>query len=76
MSNVGKLETHIDGEWYTSNHSYNGRLLQIKMREHSGCKIHIFNENGTGVTKTFKFNFATEQYLLDRAKKWIDNLKN
>jgi hypothetical protein len=66
---------HIDGEWWTSEHCMNGYRCTIKMRDGSGCKIHIWNIENTKVIKTFKFYFSTEEYLLNRAKKWIENLE-
>lgn len=67
-----RLETHIDGEWFTSNHNYKNRKICIKMKPNKGCKIHIWNPEGTKVEKTFRFNFSTEEYLLNKAKTWID----
>jgi hypothetical protein len=66
------LENHIDGEWFTSNYLYNGRKLQIKMRKGHGVKIHIWDVSGSKIIKTFRFTFSTEEYLLNKAKQWID----
>lgn len=66
------LQKHIDGEWWTSNHEYLNHKLQIKMQPNKGCKIHIWNIEQTKVIKTFRFNFASEEYLLNKAKTWIN----
>jgi hypothetical protein len=63
---------HIDGEWHTSTHLISDRTCQIKMKPHKGCKIHIFDPTGSKVVKTFKYNFSTESYLLNKAKQWIE----
>lgn len=68
------LKTHVDGEWWTTIHEYEGHKLEIKMQPNKGCKIHIWNKDNTKVLKTFRFEFATEFYLLNKAKNWI-NLK-
>jgi hypothetical protein len=66
------LEKHIDGKWFTSNHSYKDRKLQVKMRSGHGAKIHIWNVEGTKVEKTFKYHFSELNFLLNKAKTWID----
>lgn len=71
-----KLIKHIDGEWFTSYHDFKGFPLEIKMRENHGSKIHIWNSDRTKVLKTFRFYFATEDYLLNRAKNYINNKLN
>lgn len=70
-----ELKKHIDGEWWTSEHIYEGHKLLIKMRESKGSKIHIFAKESNKVVKTFRFNFSSEAQLLKKAKKWINNLK-
>lgn len=66
------LQKHIDGEWFTSESEYNGFKLQIKMRKDNGSKIHIYKDGK--VIKTFRYHFATEQKLIDKAKQWISQL--
>lgn len=68
-----QLESHIDGEWWTSEHMVEGHRCTIKMRDHSGCKIHIWNTEETKVIKTFKFVFSTQDFLLNKARNWIKN---
>jgi hypothetical protein len=66
------LEKHIDGEWWTSNHEYKTRKLQIKMRKSWGAKIHIWNVEGTKVLKTFRYTYYDQNFLLKKAQSWID----
>lgn len=67
-------QKHIDGEWFTSDHIYKGHKVQIKMRKGKGCKIHIWNLEGTKIVKTFRYNFSTPTQLLKVAQKWIDKI--
>lgn len=69
------FEKHIDGEWWTSEHIVDGYRCTIKMRNGSGCKIHIWDKLNNKVIKTFRFNFSTEDYLLNKAKQWIKNIQ-
>lgn len=62
---------HKDGLWHTSEHVILGIKCCIKMQEGKGCKIHIWNKENTKVSKTFKYNFSTEEYLLKKAEDWI-----
>jgi len=69
------LEKHIDGEWFTSNHQYKDRKLMVKMRKGHGTKIQIWNVDGTKVEKTFRFKFGELNFLLNKAKTWIDDTR-
>lgn len=68
------LQKHIDGNWYTSEYEYKEFPIQIKMRDLHGCKVHIWNKDKTEVLKTFRFSFATVDYLLNKAKNHIDKI--
>jgi hypothetical protein len=68
-------QMHKDGEWYTSEHSYKGRKLTIKMKEGHGAKIHIFDTERVKVIKTFRYIFCTEDRLIRKAQQYIDKLE-
>ena len=65
---------HRDGKWHTSVHIVMGLRCEIKMMDHKGCKIHIFDLSGKKVIKTFRYNFSTEGYLLNKASEWIKQI--
>lgn len=73
MEQLQVLEKHIDGEWWTKNYLYKDRKLMIKMRKGHGCKIHIWNQVGDKVIKTFRYYFAEDEFLLKKATVWIDS---
>jgi hypothetical protein len=50
------LIKHIDGIWHTSNHLILNIKCQIKMRDFSGCKIHIWDRDNNKIVKTFRYN--------------------
>lgn len=66
-------QKHIDGEWFTSESNYNGYRLQVKMRPDHGAKIHIWDKANVKVVKTFRYNFASVQYLTIKAQRYIDS---
>lgn len=72
-----QIKKHIDGKWWTSEYIILEHPCEIKMQENKGCKIHIWNKDKSKVIKTFRFLFATEQYLLNKAESYIkQNGKN
>ena len=71
MSRI-KTTNHIDGAWHTSDHSYKGYKLTIKMQSCKGCKIHIWNKEASKVVKTLRYNFSSEASLLEKAYRFIE----
>lgn len=72
----GKLINHQDGMWWTSETEYKDHRLMIKMNtkpntSRPGAKIHVFNSSGQ-VIKTFAYNFAKPQFLINKARLWLD----
>ncbi len=63
---------HIDGKWFTSDFIIEDFKVQIKMRQNHGCKVHIFNNETNKVLKTFRYHFASQDFLLKKAKQWIE----
>jgi len=70
------FENHIDGNWWTTEHIIHEHKCVIKMQLSKGCKVHIWNKENTKVLKTYRFNFASEKYLLNLANNWILNNKS
>ena len=71
-----ELKEHIDGKWYTSEHIILEHYCQIKMQPGKGSKIHIWNQDKTKVLKTFRYSFATQEYLIKKAEGYIKNSIN
>jgi len=67
-------EKHIDGEWWTTEYSYRDRKIQVKSREGKGMKAHVWNENSTEVIKTFRYRWIPYKLLLEKAKRYIDDI--
>lgn len=65
-----KLEKHVDGTWWTTRLSYLGYDLIIKMQQGKGAKVHIMKQGEK--TKTFRYNFANDYFLTQKAKEWVN----
>lgn len=71
-----QIKSHIDGKWWTSDYIILEHPCEIKMKENKGCKIHIWNKDKSKVIKTFRFSFANEQHLLNKAELYIKSYEN
>lgn len=71
---IPEVKNHPDGDRNTTNYDYKGHQLIIKMKKNKGAKIHVWDIQGDKVLKTFRFAFATQEFLLKKAQQWIDKI--
>ena len=71
-----QLIKHIDGEWWTSEYTHNGHLIQIKMQQGKGSKAHIWNKEGNKVVKTIRYYFIKPETLLNKVHCYINDHLN
>jgi len=61
---------HVDGEWYTTEFPYLGRVVMIKSCPNKGMKAHCLMDGNVIFTQRFKW--IKPDHLLKRMKDRID----